>query len=229
VERGCSTPLHSSQNRPGRSPGAPRARPHDGGGEVTLDRYRAGRYLHPRSVLGMCGGGGRCLERWRRCTSASTRRESAGGGRTRRAGSNHGRPSRRPLVLTGARAGPPWAGPPCPSVGSPSNCGGGCRRAGAARHQLAAAWKEDCRAGRSGKPALPAPSPPCRRHWTTAFEAGAEQAKRLARDRFHDLESAIGWYDRRPTPEHRAGLKRAQAGLREALRLGARTEPQPRR
>lgn len=103
-----------------------------------------------------------------------------------------------------------------------------CRRRGALRHKLARAWSEGYEAGSRGRPLVPAPSPPDRRHWKTAFEAGAEAAKRHALDKFYDLESAIDFQVRRPTPEHRVGLQRAQAAMRKSLQLGARTAPPPR-
>lgn len=102
-----------------------------------------------------------------------------------------------------------------------------CRRGGALRHKLAVAWDEGYSAGHGGRALAPAPPPADKRHWATAFAAGAEAAKRHARHGLRDLETAVDTYVREPTREHRAGVQRARATMRESLRLSAPTKMPP--
>jgi len=95
----------------------------------------------------------------------------------------------------------------------------GCRRAGAMKHRLADAWDEGFAACSRGQRVV-APEPPPKSRWGTAFESGAEAAKREARAKFQFLTASIDWYVRSRTPENLSAVKRDVARMRQALRLG---------
>jgi len=76
-----------------------------------------------------------------------------------------------------------------------------CRRTGAINHRLAEAWDEGYTAGSRGGPVVALSPPPKRSRWSTAFEAGAEEAKRQVGVKFKVLTASLDWYLRNRTAE----------------------------
>lgn len=103
-----------------------------------------------------------------------------------------------------------------------------CRRTGAMNRRLANAWTEGFKAGAQGKLIVTQPPPPPKKHMSTAFQAGAEAAKRDALDKLRWVQSSLDGYRKERPAESFSAVKATIAALRESLRLGVPTaERQP--